>query len=180
MKQGRNRASHQIHRNGCDLSPFVLPVAAGSTGLHGGTNLQCHCFQTSQLPSTINLRHSAAEFWSPHTNLHILQTWCALPCSQNANSQCIPHGWRHVWAPAVPARFTCSPPSRNFVCASALTAPALFAYTLRATISVVLLEEIPTTWPWPYQPTHISSLTMSYLKLITVCLSAIIIVEVFL
>ncbi len=73
MKQGRNRASHQIHHHDCDLSAFVLPVAAGSTGLRGGTNLQCHCFQMSQLPSTINFRRSAAEFWSPHTNLHILQ-----------------------------------------------------------------------------------------------------------
>jgi len=57
--------------------------------------------------------------------------------------------------------------------------PRFVCLGLRASISVVLLEAIPTTWPWPYQPTHISSLTLSYLKLITVRLSAIITVKGF-
>lgn len=59
-----------------------------------------------------SLTRRAAEFWSPHTKPpHPAETWCALPSSQNANSQCIPHSWRHLWAPAVPSWSTCSPAS---------------------------------------------------------------------
>lgn len=70
----------------------------------------------------------SAELWSPHTNLHILKRPGVLYLAVKTQIvRCIPLSWRHVRAPAVYARFTCSPPSRVFVCTSALTAPALFA-----------------------------------------------------
>lgn len=47
MKQNRNKASQPISHSGFNLSLRISPTAAGSSKLHGGTNL--HCVHTDLL-----------------------------------------------------------------------------------------------------------------------------------
>lgn len=49
MKRDRNKASHPISHSSFNLSLRISPTAAGSSELHGGTNLHCHCVHTDLL-----------------------------------------------------------------------------------------------------------------------------------